>query len=129
MSVTPELAIAYVNSKAAIAPSPTPRPSYLFIEYHHEVHAGSSFDFKGSAVTSLVGTKACRDYCYGSVKTITATRTVTGADGEETKATAVSTTTGTANYCGGPNMFDLYALESTVQFPTTGGPVVTMTAT
>ncbi|KAK0631126.1 hypothetical protein B0T17DRAFT_507543 [Bombardia bombarda] len=114
-SVTPELAIAYVNSVAVSPPSPTPRPPFLFMEYHHEVYGGSSFNFQGSAVTSLVGTNACHDYRYGSVQTITATNR------------AVATTTGTVNYCGGPGMFDLYALETTVAWPTTGGPVVTST--
>lgn len=68
-------------------------------------------------MTSLVGTKACNDYCYGSVKT------VTGTDG------GVSITTGTANMCGGAKQFNLYALETRVDFPTTGGAVVTATAT
>ncbi|KAK3322957.1 hypothetical protein B0H66DRAFT_581844 [Apodospora peruviana] len=120
-SVTPELAISYVNSRAVSPPSPTPQPSFLFLEYHHEVYGGSAFDFKGSAVTSLVGTKACRDHCYGSVRIVT----TTGTDG----GVSMSTTTGTANYCGGAGMFDLYALSTrAVEFPTTGGPVVTATA-
>ena len=117
--MTPELCIAHANSiYLASPPSPT-RPArlpYLFLEYHHECYGGTVLDFKGSAVTSLVGTKACSDYCYGSV------RTATGTDG------AVSVTTGTANMCGGAKQFNLYALETTVVFPTTGGSVVSVTA-
>ncbi|KAK3681643.1 hypothetical protein B0T22DRAFT_387291, partial [Podospora appendiculata] len=116
-SVTPELAIAHVNSVAVSPPSPSPRPRLLFLEYHHEIYGGANFDFQGGAVTSLVGSRACRDYCYGSVSTVTAT-----------DSAAVATTTGTANYCGGPGMFDLYALETTELFPATGGEVVTATA-
>ncbi|KAF6822223.1 WSC domain-containing protein-like protein 3 [Colletotrichum plurivorum] len=114
-SVTPELCIDYANSVHAKAPTPTAKLPYLFLEYHHECYGGSSFDFQGAAVTTLVGTRACKNYCYGSVSTFTTDGTVT-------------TTTGTANYCGGAKMFDLYALSTPVEFPTTGGPLVTQTA-
>ncbi|KAL0938531.1 WSC domain-containing protein-like protein 3 [Colletotrichum truncatum] len=114
-SVTPELCIDYANSMYSKAPTPTTKLPYLFLEYHHECYGGSSFDFQGGAVTSLIGTKACNNYCYGSVSTFTTDGTVT-------------TTTNTANFCGGPKMFDLYALSTPVDFPTTGGPVVTQTA-
>lgn len=97
------------------APTPTTKLPYLFLEYHHECYGGSSLDFQGGVVTSLVGTKACKNYCYGSVSTVT-------TDG------TVITTTNTANYCGGAKMFDLYALSTPVALPTTGGPVVTQTA-
>ncbi|KAK3335420.1 WSC domain-containing protein [Cercophora scortea] len=112
-SITPELCIDHANSlysAAAAAPKPTPaaRLPYLFIEYHHECYGGTSFDFKGSAVTSLVGTKACTDYCFGSVSTYT-------TDGVAT------TTTDLTNMCGGAKQFNLYALETSVVFPTTGG--------
>ncbi|KAM7209387.1 WSC domain containing protein [Naviculisporaceae sp. PSN 640] len=118
-SMTPELCIAHANSiysarAAAPAPTPAARLPYLFLEYHHECYGGTSLNFKGSAVTSLVGTNACKDYCYGSVRTFTTNG-------------AVTVTTGTANYCGGPGMFNLYAVETGVVFPTTGGPVVTAT--
>jgi iron transport multicopper oxidase len=76
---------------------------------------GPTFNFASSAVTSLVGSKACTDACSGSVSTFT------GTNG------AVSTTTGTANYCGGAKQFNLYALATSVAFPTTGGPMVTST--
>ena len=85
------------------------------MEYHHECYGGASWNFQGSAVTTLVGTKACSMYCYGSVTTVTAT------DGR------VAVSTNTANLCGGPKQFDLYALETTVVFPTTGGPLATAT--
>ncbi|OLN96295.1 WSC domain-containing protein-like protein 3 [Colletotrichum chlorophyti] len=114
-SVTPELCIEYANSRFSNSPTPTTRLPYLFLEYHHECYGGASFNFRGSAVTSLVGTKACTNYCYGSVSTFTTNGQVT-------------TTTGTANFCGGGKMFDLYALSTPVDFPTTGGPVVTQTA-
>ncbi|TDZ26026.1 WSC domain-containing protein [Colletotrichum orbiculare MAFF 240422] len=114
-SVTPELCIRHANSLYSKAPTPTTKMPYLFLEYHHECYGGASFDFKGAAATSLVGPNACKDYCYGSVSTFT-------TDGK------VTTTTNTANYCGGPRMFDLYALSTPVAFPTTGGPLVTKTA-
>ncbi|KAJ5019282.1 hypothetical protein K4K57_001391 [Colletotrichum sp. SAR 10_99] len=114
-SVTPELCIAHANSVYSKAPTPTTKLPYLFLEYHHECYGGSSLDFQGGVVTSLVGTKACKNYCYGSVSTFTTDGTVT-------------TTTNTANYCGGAKMFDLYALSTPVALPTTGGPVVTQTA-
>ncbi|KAF9873872.1 hypothetical protein CkaCkLH20_08606 [Colletotrichum karsti] len=114
-SVTPELCIDYANSMYSKAPTPTTKLPYLFLEYHHECYGGSTLDFQGAAVTALVGTKACKNYCYGSVSTFTTDGTVT-------------TTTNTANYCGGAKMFDLYALSTPVAFPTTGGPVVTETA-
>ncbi|KAK2008051.1 WSC domain-containing protein [Colletotrichum eremochloae] len=113
-SVTPELCIDYANSKFSNSPTSTTKMPYVFLEYHHECNGGATFDFKGAAVTSLVGKQACKDYCYGSVRTFT-------TDGK------VTTTTGTANYCGGPKMFDLYALSTPVAFPTTGGPLVTRT--
>ncbi|KAJ0164323.1 WSC domain-containing protein [Colletotrichum tanaceti] len=113
-SVTPELCIDYANSKFSNSPTSTTKMPYVFLEYHHECYGGGTFDFKGAAVTSLVGKQACKDYCYGSVRTFT-------TDGK------VTTTTGTANYCGGPKMFDLYALSTPVAFPTTGGPLVTRT--
>ncbi|TQN68162.1 WSC domain-containing protein [Colletotrichum shisoi] len=113
-SVTPELCIDYANSKFSNSPSATTKMPYVFLEYHHECYGGGTFDFKGAAVTSLVGKQACKDYCYGSVSTFT-------TNGKAT------TTTGTANYCGGPKMFDLYALSTPVAFPTTGGPLVTRT--
>ncbi|KAI8167534.1 hypothetical protein KHU50_006488 [Colletotrichum sp. SAR 10_65] len=114
-SVTPELCIAHANSVYSKAPTSTTKLPYLFLEYHHECYGGSSLDFQGGVVTSLVGTKACKNYCYGSVSTFTTDGTVT-------------TTTNTANYCGGAKMFDLYALSTPVALPTTGGPVVTQTA-
>lgn len=119
--MTPELCIAHANSLySAAPPSPTPaaRLPYLYLEYHHECYGGTTLDFKGSAVTSLVGTNACTDYCYGSV------RTLTGTDG------VVSVTTGRGAMCGGAKQFNLYALETVggVVFPTTGGEVVTVTA-
>ncbi|KAI8245280.1 hypothetical protein K4K55_002278 [Colletotrichum sp. SAR 10_96] len=114
-SVTPELCIAHANSVYSKAPTPTTKLPYLFLEYHHECYGGSSLDFQGGVVTSLVGTKACKNYCYGSVSTFTTDGTVT-------------TTTNTANYCGGAKMLDLYALSTPVALPTTGGPVVTQTA-
>jgi iron transport multicopper oxidase len=89
---------------------------YVFVEWHHECYGGATFEFRGSAVTSLVGTKACKDYCYGSVGTYTLTNG------------AVAITTNTATFCGGPRMFNLYGLSTTADFPTTGGPVVTSTA-
>ncbi|KAL2757269.1 hypothetical protein ACRALDRAFT_1079561 [Sodiomyces alcalophilus JCM 7366] len=113
-SVTPELCLEYAQQRAADAPTPTAAPAYVFVEYHHECYAGNTFDFQGSAVTSLVGTQACKNYCYGSVLTYT-------TDG------TTSVTTKTDNYCGGPKMFDLYATELPVDFPTTGGPVTTVT--
>ncbi|KAK2042793.1 WSC domain-containing protein [Colletotrichum somersetense] len=113
-SVTPELCIDYANSKFSNSPTSTTKMPYVFLEYHHECYGGANFDFKGAAVTSLVGKRACTDYCYGSVSTFTTNGQVT-------------TTTGTANYCGGPGMFDLYALSTPVAFPTTGGPLVTRT--
>ncbi|KAM7222882.1 wsc domain containing protein [Rhypophila decipiens] len=126
-SMTPELCIAHANqlyssSLLAAAPAPTPaaRLAYLFLEYHHECYGGSSLDFQGSAVTSLLGTKACQDYCYGSVRTFMTTAAGGGV--------VQTTTTGTANMCGGAGQFNLYALETNVPFPTTGGPVVSVTA-
>lgn len=113
-SSTPELCIGFANSVYSKSPSPTTRHPYLFIEYHHECYGGANFDFKGSAVSTLVGTKACTQHCYGSVSTFTTNG-------------AVSVTTNTANFCGGPRQFDLYALSTTVVFPTTGGPLVTAT--
>ncbi|KZL79134.1 wsc domain-containing protein [Colletotrichum incanum] len=113
-SVTPELCIEYANSKFSNSPTSTTKMPYVFLEYHHECYGGATFDFKGAAVTSLVGNQACKDYCYGSVSTFT-------TNGKTT------TTTGTANYCGGPRMFDLYAVSTPVAFPTTGGPLVTRT--
>jgi len=89
---------------------------YLYMEYHHRCYGGTSFNFQGSAVTSLTGTKACANYCYGSVSTFT-------TDG------VVSVTTDLTNKCGGAKQFNLYALSPTVNFPTTGGPVVTKKAT
>ncbi|EFQ31337.1 WSC domain-containing protein [Colletotrichum graminicola] len=113
-SVTPELCIDYANSKFSNSPTSTTKMPYVFLEYYHECYGGATFDFKGAAVTSLVGNKACKNYCYGSVSTFTTSGKVT-------------TTTGTANYCGGARMFDLYALSTPVAFPTTGGPLVTRT--
>ncbi|KAK1982637.1 WSC domain-containing protein [Colletotrichum cereale] len=113
-SVTPELCIDYANSKFSNSPTSTTKMPYVFLEYHHECYGGASLDFKGAAVTSLVGKQACKDYCYGSVRTFT-------TNGQAT------TTTGTANYCGGGKMFDLYAVSTPVAFPTTGGPLVTRT--
>ncbi|GKT40448.1 WSC domain-containing protein [Colletotrichum spaethianum] len=113
-SVTPELCIDYANSKFSNSPTSTTKMPYVFLEYHHECYGGATLDFKGAAVTSLVGKQACKDYCYGSVSTFT-------TDGK------VTTTTGTANYCGGAKMFDLYAISTPVAFPTTGGPLVTRT--
>jgi iron transport multicopper oxidase len=114
--MTPELCIDFANSVFAESPTPTTRMPYLYLEYHQECYGGDAFDFQGAAVTSLVGTKACSDYCYGSVSTLT-------IDGQ------VTTTTDTANLCGGAKQFDLYALDSTVVFPNTGGPMITQTAT
>jgi iron transport multicopper oxidase len=99
----------YSNAKTA-----TTRHPYLFIEYHHECYGGGAWNFKGSAVTSLVGTKACSMHCYGSVITYTTNGMAT-------------TTTDLTNKCGGPKQFNLYALSLPVVFPTTGGPVVTAT--
>ncbi|GKT89334.1 WSC domain-containing protein [Colletotrichum tofieldiae] len=84
----PELCIDYANSKFSNSPTSTTKMPYVFLEYHHECYGGATFDFKGAAVTSLVGKQACKDYCYGSVSTFT-------TNGKAT------TTTGTANYCGG----------------------------
>jgi iron transport multicopper oxidase len=115
-SVTPELCIDYANSMYAKSPSPTTRMPYLFVEYHDECYGGSLLAFTGSAVTTLVGTKACTDACAGSSKT---TYTTNGK-------TVVATNT--ANMCGGPKQFNLYALSTDVAMPTSSGPVVTMTA-
>ncbi|CRK15143.1 hypothetical protein BN1708_011363 [Verticillium longisporum] len=111
-SVTPELCFDFARQRAPNAPTPTAAPAYVFIEYHHECYAGNTFDFKGSAVTSLIGTRACTNYCYGSVLTYTTSGTTT-------------VTTKTDNRCGGPKMFDLYATTLPVDFPTTGGPLTT----
>ncbi|KAK3330104.1 WSC domain-containing protein [Apodospora peruviana] len=116
-SMTPELCIAHANSVYSSAPQPTPaaRLQYLAIEYHHECYGGKSLDFMGSAVTSLVGTNACQDYCFGSVRTFTTNG-------------AAMTTTGTENMCGGAKQFNLYALSTPAALPTTGGKAVTVTA-
>lgn len=123
--MTPELCLAHANSiysrslatyNPTVSPSPTRHP-YVFIEYHHECYGGAAWDFKGSAVTSLVGTKACTMHCYGSVFTVTGTNGV------------ASVTTDLTNRCGGGKQFNLYALETTVSFPTTGGPIQTKVAT
>jgi iron transport multicopper oxidase len=105
-SVTPELCIAYSNAQQA---GPLP---LLFLEYHHECYGGSSLTLNGAAVTTMIGTKACKDYCYGSVTTITTSGTTTVA-------------TNTANYCGGPKMFNLYALNTAAALPTGAGPMAT----
>jgi iron transport multicopper oxidase len=112
--MTPELCIAYANSIYAKSPTPTTQMPYLYLEYHQECYGGATFNFQGSAVTSLVGTKACTDYCLGSVTTYT-------TNGQ------VAVSTNKANYCGGAKQFDLYALDTNVPFPTTGGPMVTQT--
>ncbi|OHF03550.1 WSC domain-containing protein [Colletotrichum orchidophilum] len=113
-SGTPELCIGYANSLFSNSPTSTTKLPYVFMEYHHECYGGSNFEFNGAAVTSLVGRGACKDYCYGSVSTFSTNGVLT-------------TTTATANYCGGPRMFDLYALSTAVAWPTTGGPLVTQT--
>ncbi|KXH67150.1 WSC domain-containing protein, partial [Colletotrichum salicis] len=113
-SGTPELCIGYANSLFSNSPTSTTKLSYVFMEYHHECYGGSNFEFNGAAVTSLVGRGACKDYCYGSVSTFSTNGVLT-------------TTTATNNYCGGPRMFDLYALSTAVAWPTTGGPLVTQT--
>ncbi len=125
-SITPELCIAHANSlaNAARGAGLTPHPSYLFLEYHRECYGGKTLDFHGRAVTSLVGPKACTDYCHGSVRTAV---TTLPTDGGRTTTLEVKAT-GTANYCGGRGMFNLYALDATVHLPTTGGPMVTATA-
>ncbi|KAK5663734.1 hypothetical protein OQA88_4165 [Cercophora sp. LCS_1] len=115
-SMTPELCIAVANSIYDVAPTPTARLPYVFIEYHHECYGGASFDFEGSAVSTLVGPHACTDYCYGSVSTFTTNG-------------VVSTTTDLTNRCGGPKQFNLYVLSTPVDFPTTGGPIETVTPT
>jgi iron transport multicopper oxidase len=71
-------------------------------------------NFAGSAVTSLVGSKACSDYCYGSVMTVT-------------NSGKTTVTTDLTNMCGGAKQFNLYALSTPVAFPTTGGPLTTAT--
>ncbi|KAK1487356.1 WSC domain-containing protein [Colletotrichum tamarilloi] len=113
-SGTPELCIGYANSLFSNSPTSTTKLPYVFMEYHHECYGGGNFEFNGAAVTSLVGRGACKDYCYGSVSTFSTNGVLT-------------TTTATNNYCGGPRMFDLYALSTAVAWPTTGGPLVTQT--
>jgi iron transport multicopper oxidase len=115
-SVTPELCIQYANSVFSNAPTPTSRLPYLYVEYHDECYGGTQLAFSGSAVTSLVGTKACSDVCSGSISTVTTSGTTT-------------VVTGKANMCGGPRQFNLYALTLPVAFPTSSGPLVTQTAT
>ncbi len=87
---------------------------YVYVEYHNQCYGGASLSFAGSAVTSLVGTKACTDVCSGSIATVT-------TNGKTT------VTTNTANYCGGARQFNLYALSPSVALPTSSGPVVTST--
>jgi iron transport multicopper oxidase len=111
-SMTPELCIAHANSVAAAAPTPTKFP-YVFIEYHGECYGGASFDFKGSAVSSLYGSKACTDWCSGSIKPYTTNG-------------VVKYSTDMTNRCGGGKQFNLYAVSTPVVFPTTGGPVQTI---
>ncbi|PMD59417.1 uncharacterized protein K444DRAFT_663834 [Hyaloscypha bicolor E] len=91
-SVTPELCEAYVSSLAH-KPTPTVLP-YYYVEYHRECYGGSSFSFGSSAITSLVGTKACSMVCSGSI----------GAQ-----------VTGTAK-CGGSKEFNLYAAGGLVSW-------------
>jgi hypothetical protein len=91
-SVTPELCEAYVSSLAH-KPTPTVLP-YYYVEYHRECYGGSSFSFGSSAITSLVGTKACSMVCSGSI----------GAQ-----------VTGTAK-CGGSKQFNLYATGGLVNW-------------
>jgi hypothetical protein len=114
-SMTPELCIAYANSIYDSSPTQTARLPYVYLEYHAECYGGTSLDFSGSAVTSLVGTKACSDVCSGSISTVTSNG--------RTKVT-----TETANKCGGPRQFNLYALSLPVALPTSSGPVATLTA-
>lgn len=98
-SMTPELCIAIANSMAAAQPTPTKYP-YLFVEYHDECYIGTALSFQASVVTSLYGAHACTDVCSGSISTYTTNG-------------VVKTTTSTANYCGGPKQFNLYALSTT----------------
>lgn len=110
--MTPELCIAHANSVAAAAPTPTQFP-YVFIEYHGECYGGTSMDFKGAAVTSLKGDGACFDWCSGSILPYTTNG-------------VVRMTTDLTNRCGGPKQFNLYAVQTPVPFPTTGGPMQTI---
>jgi iron transport multicopper oxidase len=116
-SVTPEQCIAYANSVYSNAPSATTQMPYLFLEYHNQCYGGASLNFQGSQVSSLTGQHACTDVCSGSVLTLTATNG------------AVSTTTMTDNYCGGPKQFNLYALSTAaVAWPSTALPLTTVSA-
>jgi hypothetical protein len=83
-SVTPELCEAYIQSLAN-KPTPTVLP-YFYVESRKQCYGGSSFSWGKSAVTSLIGTKACSDVCAGSLH---------------------AAMTGTAK-CGGPKEFNLY---------------------
>lgn len=108
-SMTPELCIAAAISIGAARPTPTKFP-YVYIEYHGECYAGTSLDFKSSAVTSLYGRDACTDWCSGSRKPYTTNG-------------VVKTSTDLTNRCGGGKQFNLYAVSTAVPFPTTGGMV------
>ena len=44
-------------------------------------------------------------------------------------AGTISVSTNLANRCGGPRQFNLYALETTVDFPATALPIQTEVAT
>ncbi|OIW24019.1 hypothetical protein CONLIGDRAFT_686232 [Coniochaeta ligniaria NRRL 30616] len=110
--MTPELCIAAANSIGAKQPTPTQYP-YVYLEYHNECYYGTSLNFKGSAVSTLYGGGACTDLCSGSVRTYTTTG-------------VTSTTTESANMCGGPKQFNLYVLSTPVSFPATALPMQTV---
>ena len=113
-SVTPQLCIEYANSIYDHSPTPTARLPFLYLEGHNSCHGGKLLDF-ATAVTSLVGSRACSDVCSESITTIS-------SYGE------TDVVTRTAN-CGGVKQFDLYALTSSAALPTDLGPVVTGTPT